>query len=260
MSVDEAERLYSEVFHTLLQSHADVQTFRQVAELGKPAAEASLGMANYSFALSIQSDPAYDAYFKDRKRAVEYLGGPEVMGSKTTKIQLQRFAQAIDAASLIFVHSAVDAAVSDLCRVSLLLAPLQWEKFVADKKATLHEVRTQGVEEVFRGKLEAHMEALQKESLPKRADRLFAVCKPARDFDPIRGYVYDRDELVSVDDTRHLVVHGSGVAQPIVDCEKKLEFLVKTGLFFTGMVNASLGVKINPLYALGLQIPVAAPA
>lgn len=259
MSEDQAERLYSKLFLNLLQSDADVRTIRRVAELGQPAAAATLSVDNYRFALSIQSDPAYDAYFIDRKRAVEFLGGPKAMGTTTTMTQLGQFAKAIDAASLIFVHSAVDAALSDLCRVTLLFAPAEWEQFVGNQRTSISDLRSQGVEELVRAKLEAHVEALERESLPKRADRLFAVCKPAAGFDPIGNYLFDRARLVAIDDERHRVTHGSRTTQALVDCEQKLEFLIKTGLFFAAMVNERFGVKINPMYALGLELPDAAP-
>jgi hypothetical protein len=259
VSQDQAERLYSRAFQNLLQSDADVHTFRRIAELGKPAATASLSVENYQFALSIQLDPAFDVYFKDRKGAVEFFGGPEKMGASSTRAQLGQFTRAIDAASLIFIHSAVDAALSDLCQVALLLGPAEWEVCITNQKASIAELRKQGLEALVNSKLQTYVDALARESLLKRADVLFRICKPVADFAPVGGYSFDRAHLVAIDEQRHRVTHGLRNAAPIVECEQELQYLTKTGIFFAAMVNARFGVKINPLYALGLELPIPAP-
>jgi hypothetical protein len=250
-----AERLFSQVFHNLTQRQADVTTFRKLSVLGQEAAAATLTIENYRFALSILHDSQYDQYFLDRKGAVAFLGGPEKMGSNMTAKQLHLFNAAVDAASLVFVHSAVDAAVSDLCRVTYIIDPSRWRPFVEAQKVSLSEIGSTTPGDVWKMKLDAHVAALEKESLRKRTDRLFAICKPDRTFDPIGNFQYDIISVERLDKLRQDVIHGSG-PDVIPNCDAELEYLTKVGLYFFSMVNKAFGVKINPMFSLGLQLPV----
>lgn len=250
-----AERLFSRIFHSLTQRHADVTTFRKLAALGREAAAGALNRENYRFALSLLTDPQYDEFFMDRKAAVAFFGGPEEMGSQMTSKQLRLFNASVDAASLVFVHSALDAAISDLCRVTYIIDPVCWRPFVEGQKITITEATSKDRETLWRDKLDAHVAALEKESLRKRTERIFAVCKPARGFDPIANFRYSTDSLERLDKLRQEIVHGSGPSE-IPNCDTEIEYLVKSGLFFFAMVNNTFDVRVNPAYAIGLELPV----
>lgn len=252
---ESAERLFSRVFHNLTQRHADVTTFRRLAALGRGSAAAALSAENYGFALSVLNDPAYDAFFLNRKAAVAFFGGPEKMGSEITAKQLNLFNAAVDAACLVFVHSAVDAAISDLCRVTYLIDPARWRPFVEAQKVALSDLVSTTPARLWKAKLEQHLAALEKESLRKRTERLFAICKPSQAFDPIGEFKYDVDSVERLDKLRQDVIHGAGPST-IPNCDAELEYLVKVGLYFFAMLNTTFGVKVNPLFAIGLELPI----
>ena len=254
-----AERLFSRIFHNLTQRHADVTTFRKLASLGQGAAAATLNVENYRFALSMLEDPQYDEFFLDRKAAVAFFGGPRKMGADMTTKQLALFGAAIDAASLVFVHSGVDATISDLCRVTHLIDPSRWRPFVEAQKVSLSELNSASPDELWKARLQTHLEALEQESIKKRTERIFAICKPSNTFDPIGKFKYDVTTLERLDKLRQDIIHGSGPTT-IPNCDAELEYLVKVGLFFFAMVNTTFGVKVNPLYSLGLELPVSGSA
>jgi hypothetical protein len=256
---ESAERLFSRVFHNLTQRQADVTTFRKLAVLGQEAAAAVLTVENYRFALSILTDPQYDQYFLDRTRAVEFLGGPEKMGSNMTGKQLHSFNAAVDAASLVFVHSAVDAAISDLCRVTYIIDPSRWRPFVEAQKIALAETDSSTLDDVWRLKLDAYMSALERESLRRRTERLFTICKPDPTFDPIGNFKYDINSVDRLERLRQDIIHGSG-PDIIPKCDLELEYMTKVGLYFLTMVNKAFGVVINPMFSLGLELPVSETA
>jgi hypothetical protein len=256
---DVAERLFTRVFHNLAQRHADVTTFRKLAALGQQSAAATLNRENYGFALSLLNDPQYDEFFKDRKAAVAFFGGPEKMGSDMTSKQLHLYNAAVDAASIVFVHSAVDAAVSDLCRVTYLIDPIRWRPFIENQKVALSEVASRSSDDLWSEKLDAHLAALDKESIRKRAERLFAICKPSKPFEAIANFTYDVNVVERLDKLRQDIIHGSG-PNSIPNCVAELDYLVKVGLYFFGMVNRAFDVRINTLYAIGLELPVSGSA
>lgn len=102
---------------------------------------------------------------------------------------------------------------------------------------------------LLKSKLDAHLNGLERDSLLKRSDVLFAVCHPPAGFRPIRDYEWDRLELERLDQLRHDLVHSRSAALPS-DVDKSIQFMVKTGLFFWSMLNAAYNVKMNPLWML----------
>lgn len=255
-SAEKAARIFARVFATLTQRHSDVLTFRRLADLGKPIAVKTLHEEQLELVNQILTNPDYAQIFPDPKAAVEFFGGPDKMAAMSTGTAIKKYSSIVDAASLVFLHSAVDAAISDLCRVTLLLDPASWETYVLSTKVSLAEAKTVDAASLMAQKLEAHMEALEKESLFKRIDRLFAICKPKKDFAPIGGgFTFDSDRITKLDEKRHSIVHGEGYQGVDSLPDDDLEFLVKSGLFMWAMVNRKFDVKLDPFYAMGIELP-----
>lgn len=254
---ENAERIFTRVMKNLTRRHADMLTFRRLSDLGLPVAASTLKQENLDLANAILSDPSYKEFFTDPKAVIEFFGGPEAMATNTANQELLKYSRIVDAAALVFIHSTVDAAVSDLCRVTMLLDPASWEKYVEATKISLADAKEVGVESLIKAKLGAHLVALEKDSIVKRIERLFAICKPEPEYVAINGFSFDLERMKKLDDTRHRIVHGEGyeiVATPI---REDLEFLVKSGLFMFAMVNMRYGVKVNLFYAIGIEPPTA---
>lgn len=251
----DAERRFARVFSTLTRAWSETLTFRKLVELGLPAASSQLAGENYRFAISFLGDPANDNLFLDKQKALETIGGPEGMGTAMTKNQLAEFKRSVDSASLVFIHSALDAAATDLCAVTALLGPGDWEHFVKDKTVPLSSLKGAAYDTVLQQKLNDYLKVLERESLLKRIDKLFQVCQPPDGFDPKPGYKYDRTKLENLDTVRHEIVHGDALFVVFPEMDNSLECIFNTGLFLFFMVNAKYGVKLDPVYFQQLQRP-----
>src|SRR5437016_12974737 len=98
MAEKNAEQIYTCVLMNLTRRHADLRTFRRLAEIGVPAAASTLQKENLALANAILNDPAYDEFFTDRKAAVEFFGGADAMATITTKKELLKYSRIVDAA------------------------------------------------------------------------------------------------------------------------------------------------------------------
>jgi hypothetical protein len=167
--------------------------------------------------------------------------------ARLTEHEFKAYGGSVDAASLVFMHSGLDGAIHDLCRVTALVDPQQWQSFIDNQQERLAVIRTKGYEAVARERLNAFVDTLSRESLIKKTDRLFQVCPPDRAYSR-KGYRFDRERLVTLDGLRHDIVHGDRPRAPIDDVAAAIDFMHETGLFFFGMVNHRYGLKLDPRY------------
>ena len=183
--------------------------------------------------------------FVDKGKYLERVGGIAVVAAGLTKQQIQTFGGSVDSASIVFMHSALDGALQDLCRATALVAPQRWQQFVDGQEERLDVLRDRGYEAVAKDRIDAFVTSY--ESMLKKTDRLFQVCQPDRANSRI-GYRFDRARLAELDDLRHDIVHRNRPRTPIHDVDAGIEYLSETGLFFFGMVNHCFGLRIDPQY------------
>jgi hypothetical protein len=207
-----------------------------------PYASDVLTDENVEWAWRILKDPGHDSWFLDKAAFAKEVGGTDGLAAAMTANQLSVFNISVDAAALVFMHSALDAAVQDLCLVCALVAPSDCEGFIAAQKVSLADLKGADYAALLRGRLSKYVTALERESLLKRVDLLFQLCRPT-DF-ARTGYSYDRARLEKSDRDRQSVIHGDGVV--LDDIASDLEYLFETGLFLFGMVNHRYGVRIDP--------------
>jgi hypothetical protein len=248
---DPATQLYSEIYSALSGRWQETLSFRKVAELGLPSAAREAELANTGAAEEFLNDSENDLLFLSKQGFIDYVGGAAGVGKTMTAAQLGAFCSAVDAASLVFVHSAVDAAVSDLCRLAALIAPNDWMPWLNNATLSLAEAKARPIDELISAKLASLVERLDREALLFRVDRLFAICQPPVGFAPLNDYTYDRARVEQLDKLRQSIVHRPESARaPIPDCEDSLRFLFRTGLFLWSMLNAKYGVRMDPLHDL----------
>ena len=214
-----------------------------MVDIGSKHASEVVAGENLEWAHRMLEEPSYESWFLDKAAFTKEAGGTVGLVAALTASQISVFKLSVDSASLVFMHSALDAAVQDLCLVCSLVAPHEWEPFLAEQKVSLADVKASDYAAIFAQRLSQHVEALERESLVKRVDRLFQLCKPSGDYSRA-GYSYDRGRLEKIDRDRQAIVHGDGVV--LVDVGGMLEFLLETGLFLFGMVNHRYGVRIDP--------------
>ena len=238
--------VYTRIFETLMTRHANTITFRRLSRAGEPLATAHASADDTRLVNEILNNPEYDQYFLDRQKAVEFFGGPEAMAASMTQAKITTLRQLVDLASIVVMHAALDAALTDLCRLAAALNPADWEARLADKTVKMAQLREGATYESLRAeKLGDHLDALAKDSVLKRADALFAACSPAAGYSLSTSYTWDRSELARIDQLRHDLAHGRILAPRPGEVEKDLEFIIQTGLFFFGMLNATYGIKMD---------------
>ena len=238
-----ATEIFTKVLLSLTSRSSEIHTFRRLVQIGLPHASDAMAGSNFEWARQILTEPHYEGWFTDKARFIKEVGGADDLGARMTAQQISVLNISVDAASLVFMHSALDASVQDLCLVCSLAAPNDWEPFIVEQKVSLSDVKAADFETLFNQRLSQHVEALERNSLVKRVDRLFQLCKPSGYYSR-PGYSYDRDRLEKIDQDRQAVIHDDGVVLRHVDTV--LKFLFETGLFLFGMVNHRYGVRFDP--------------
>lgn len=241
----EANRRFGEVFLLLTQRSVDTNSLRRLTTIGLPHAEAHLFRQFRTFVEDLAAGPEFDTYFLDREMALRYFGGLNGMAEQMSSNQLDRYQWIVDSAALVFAHSAVDAAATELCWITALAEPDDWEQYVLGKEVSLSEVKTASFSALFHQKLSSYLEYFERESLLKRFDRLFALCRPPEEFEGISGFRFDRDRLHRLDRLRHDVVHHNVEQADFDDIEQDLDFIFKSGLHVWGMVHHRYGVQMD---------------
>src|SRR2546427_6258116 len=255
MDMSKPETTYARIFFTLIRRQADTMTFRRLVRAGEPLAKAQASGEDTQLANDILKDPKYDEYFLDRQKAVEFFGGTEALANSWTQGKISTLRGIVDLASVVVMHSALDAALTDLCRLAATMKPSDWEERISDKQIKLASVKTTPYETLLRERLHDHLAALEKESMLKRTEALLAVCQPPAGYVGVNGYTWDRTELARIDQLRHDLIHGRLAAPPPTEVERDIEFLVKTGLYFWTMLNAKYNVKVDLLFELRDRFP-----
>jgi len=161
----------------------------------------------------------------------------------------------IDAACLVFSHSVLDSAALDYCRTTALACPSDWEPDLEEKRVRLGFMRGRSYEEALLEILEKHFEQLEKESLLKKTDVLFARCRPPEGWSRIPGYEFDRARLSELDRLRHDIIHGDALGKPIPKGSEVVDFLMKTNWHLMSIVGYRYQLAVDPQF-LGNYKPI----
>lgn len=161
-----------------------------------------------------------------------------------TEMALKSAEQSVDAASIVFAHSVIDAAASDFLRVTSMASPADWEQFLDERKRwSVADVRNFGYERLFKGLLFEQLEVIERNwSLPTKLGRLQQLCRPQADwFLPIK---YDEAALTRIDELRHDIIHGDSLSEPIPSVEADLQFLRGVGDYSFVLVHKRYGGRL----------------
>lgn len=162
-------------------------------------------------------------------------GIAETFAKKVANLRVAQFGVVVDAASLVFAHSILDAAAFDLCKVSALIDIDPWIELVSARKISLSALKTDSYETIARSHVDAYLDDLERKSLMEKIDRLFAICKPLDGISPYEDYKYVRDRVVELDKLRHDVVHHAGPV-PLPNGSGDIKYLAHTYSYLVAMV------------------------
>jgi hypothetical protein len=243
----EAEILFNQIFKRWTDRQGFILSFRRTSFTGMREATKIIEKENALFVDEMKRGPDYDKLFLDKTAFFSAIPS-EKMVEKLTEITISQAQMAADAASIIFAHSFLDGAAFDFCRVTALAAPRDWESLLDQRQIKLSDVRESNYEQILRNKLDEYFEQLERESLLKKIDSLFAKCKPPEQWNPMRNFVFDRERLERLDRYRHDVIHGNGPVQAIPDAEGEVDYLSRMVLFLQGLVNLRYDIRLDPFY------------
>lgn len=176
---------------------------------------------------------------------------PKLLGKRRRKdvveimhdITSEQAKTAVDAASIIYAHAMVDAAILRLCKVTVGFDRAAWLPLIERKQVTWAHMSEQTVAEVRDGLIERVLTDVERQSLPAKCDTLFSIIRPRRVTAVVRRFKYSRDRLVKIDRLRHDLVHKLHFNRPIRQVNAKVEYLFGVGDFFNALTARKYTVE-----------------
>lgn len=245
-NTEEACKLLGKTWYASTTNFNQLMNFRRVAKLGLPLATAQIAREMKDFSATLFTSDEHKDVFLDRDAALAEFGSTEAFARPLTEQTMAGYQSSIDAASLIFAHSILDATAYDYCRVAAIANPEAWEDVVDKKTVTLAELKKTDYVTALREKVGAYLKQLERDSLLWKIDRLFAVSKPESSFAPIQDYAYDRTRISSLDERRHGIVHKQLLAKPVTTSDDEIWYFLSTGNYLMSLVGRHFGLRINP--------------
>jgi hypothetical protein len=242
-----AEQLAAEIFGRTMSAWNAVHTFRWMGQLGLPYAREQADWRHKETTREYATAEEYANLFRDGGR--ERLGAQgffEKAAEEMTKVAVSTFEAISDAAALIFAHSVLDGAVLDWCRVCATAEPNDFLPYIEKRRVALSNVKQSSFFELRDTEIEYFLRLLEKESLIKKLDIVFELCRPPRYFAGMRDYRYDRDRIIALDQLRHDYVHRGILGVRLPRGDDDLSYLFKTTHFLLPLVNQRYGIRLDP--------------
>jgi hypothetical protein len=248
-----AEELLTETFKSIVNTWAIVTSLRQFAELGLPAALS---------AMQIQSGLAAEYMIEegilvpiDDQTKPNNEGAKKLITDGLVTQAKANVAWAIDAASLIFMHSMLDEALESFCEVSALQAPSDWENEIEQKGFELKQIKGKTYSDLLQQALQKRLKRLRNDSVLDKCEILHRICKPPVHYTPLTGHKFDSSYLESIDGKRHNIIHSGNLGQQLHDVETDLKYLRDTANYFLALINHKYGIQLNPALMFGRKNP-----
>lgn len=243
----EAEKLFTETFENIFSRWRMILSLKRVSSTSKPLAKPIIENEDKNFIYDFMNNSESDKIFlKNKKDIIEKMGGLDNIYKKMVKNTFYDFDAVIESTSLIFVHSILDDSAFKFCQVSALVSPSDWENFIKDKPVKLYEIKSSIYEEILKKLLNDYLIKFERESVLKKIDRLFEICKPPLKLESSKNYKFNRSKVKELDTLRHDIIHGNRPIVRIPDIEIKLEYLQKTTFHLGYLINYKYKLKIDP--------------
>lgn len=247
---EKAEKIFTQKWFSSMAKFSDIFAVRQVGQIASKTTDSAILSHWHKFTYDLKtstdrgpfrSNEMKDEFFKK-------VGGVYSFSQQMKNNQLHNFQNTIDATSLIFAHSILDDSAYECCRITLILSPDFWISSIKNRKVKLEYLHSNSSENIIKEKCDEYFIQFEKESLLSKIDRLFNICKPEKDYDPLENYKYDREKIKYYDDLRHQIVHKEIPKTCFKNGDAEINYLFKTNFLFFALINNHYDLKINPLY------------
>lgn len=235
------DRLFVEVWNRLTSDWNRLTTFHRMGQLGESAAREAIHRDHTYFVEQQLVGGMLQHLLKDK---VGFLaaGMDKSMPRQMTDAAVHNFVYTLDAATIVFAHSILDAAIFDCLRICAIAAPDSWRENLGARKVSLNEVALKSASDLLREAIESELTRLERESLLGKVDRTFQLCKPEKQEYLTNGFRFERDRLVKLDELRHNVVHDPSTVVSFGTLSDDLDFMQKSGLHIFSMVGDKFGL------------------
>jgi hypothetical protein len=242
--INTATRVFTETFIRTMKGFGLISSFRAIANLGLKSSSDQI----HNYWRGMMDALVYDPDFKGILTPIDPDSPIKRISSRTVavaaQLEMKNFGVAVDAASLIFAHSILDDAALQYCRVTSIVAPSSWEPFMANKPVSLEEVRKESYQNLLKAKIEDSLKKLERDSLLTKINKAFQICQPRSDFQPIRGFSFDRNRLKNLDRFRNAIIHETGPVHSLPKGDDDLFFMSQCAVYLMAMVHHCFGVTM----------------
>jgi len=234
---------FSEAFDNYLSQWGIIWQFRHLAEVGFPKLDEHYTNYIIKFLETMRPGKENAKLLVD---PVSFFEGNiyEVFAKESTRKVIQNALAVVDSVSLVFGHSLLDALLNEFLGIACEVDPTTLLEHIKEKKIKLSEVIDSTKDEIIATRIKEKLQALERESLPKKTDILFMICQPGNHTPKMGSYVFDRLRLKDIDEKRHGIIHSPQVAASLQEADDTLWYLQKTGMHFLVMMNHKYGLKI----------------
>ncbi len=240
----EAEVIFRETFYSSTSRFGIINSFRELARLGLSSAASKYFEKCMFIAYDLLNNPDNETLFLDKEKFYKETGGTIGLTRKFLENHVKNFNSIVDMTSLVFAHSILDNAAFGFCKATALACPADWEVFIKHKQFSLDEFKEHTYDDLLFEKLTYYLQNFEKESMLKKIDRLFQICKPPKDYSPITDYSFDRVRLENLDSIRHEAVHGSGPIPVMPEGDGDILYFMQTSAFLMSLVNYQYDLKL----------------
>jgi len=162
---------------------------------------------------------------------------------------------AIDSASVVIIHAALDEAVNRYLLLIAMAEPTLWETGVCEETVPMKTIKQVPYADLLLKKALDAAREFGHQSLKKKVEWILGRCY--RNDCPLSPpeFRFDVDRLKTFDDLRHKVAHGSNCAT-VTNMDEVLLFLWQTLLSLQDVIGNRLGFKQDPTRELKRQAEV----
>jgi hypothetical protein len=234
---------FTVVFRRMTNSWAIINSLRNVAAQGMPYAKKIVELQHRSFVSDLADSGQLEEFILGIKDAEDLMKTAAFVREKLTEQTMKNASYSVDAASLVFAHTALEDGINSYLEITIHFVPDFWRDRVKKKQFDLELVMEHGLDDVVNKIVRREIWSIRRnESLIKKANLLLAICKPST---PDPYYAFDQEKVKSVDKLRQDIVHGELLGSEITDIDEKLSCLQNTWLYFFKLMHNTFGLRID---------------
>lgn len=239
-----SEQIFIEIWNRLSSDWSRLLTFRQMALLGEDTARKAVHRSNEYYVNHKLLNGEHQNFLKDKREFIE-SGMAARMPSEMTQTSVDAFRQTLDASTLVFAHSILDAAVFDCLQICAIEASAEWGELLGVRKVTLADAKAQPYQALLNNILRDELSRIERESLITKIERVFQLSKPSRQEYLTTGFRFNKARLANLDNTRHQLVHQPTLKWASTNLSADLEFMLDSGMHLFCMVGNEFQLKMS---------------